>query len=166
MPTLVKSRKRMTKNINNQAYNMVKNIVENRNNFNHYKTTSGGTYLLMNNNNKKLLGFAFTHCNIPFDCRVQLIGTRPKKGYGKQIMNQIYKNARNLDVLEVRVPNAVPSAQPFYRALGYKLVPNYNRYFKKSVSPKSPESPGAWVRRMLSAGGPSPKRKKSPNRRN
>jgi hypothetical protein len=51
-------------------------------------------YLLMDNNNNKVLGFAFMATPKSNSSRVSLIGTLPGKGYGKQIMNQIYKNAK------------------------------------------------------------------------
>lgn len=93
----------------------------------------------MDNNNKKVLGFAFMASPKYNSSRISLIGTLPGKGYGKQIMNQIYKNAKAKGRKKVIVLNAVGAAQNFYKARGYKPRPNtsrntYGRLFNKSVS--------------------------------
>jgi N-acetylglutamate synthase-like GNAT family acetyltransferase len=116
----------------------------------------------MNNNNKTVLGFAFMAEPKYNASRLALIGTRPGKGYGKQIMNQIYKNAKANGRKKVIVLNAVGSARNFYRGQGYKPRPNtsrntYGRLFNKSVSVlKRKRSPSPNV---------TSKRRASPNNR-
>jgi len=166
MPTLTRGEpgksRFSTANINNQAYKMVERILWNRSSFNNYKNARNENYLLIDNNNKKVLGFAFLAHPKYNSSRISLIGTLPGKGYGKQIMNQIYKNAKEKGRKKVIVLNAVGEAQNFYRARGYKPRPNtskntYGRLFNKSVSamPRK-RSP----RRSVS---PTSKRRKTPS---
>ena len=94
MPTLIrgepgKSKFTSNKNVRNQAYELVKNILSSRKQFTEYRRDRYENYLLLNNNNKTVLGFAFTEIPKYNATRVALLGTLPGKGYGKQIMNQI-----------------------------------------------------------------------------
>jgi len=143
MPTLTRGEpgksRFSNRNISQQAHAMVERILWHRSNFNNYRNARNENYLLMDNNNKKVLGFAFMASPKYNSSRISLIGTLPGKGYGKQIMNKIYKNARAKGRKKVIVLNAVGSAQNFYRGRGYKPRPNtskntYGRMFNKSVS--------------------------------
>jgi len=170
MPTLTRAKRgssRFSKfpearNIRNQAYKLVKNVLYNRSKFTNYRENRNENYLLMNNNNKTVLGFAFVENpeNGNGMLRLTLIGTLPGKGYGRQIMNAIYANAKKEGRNGVTIVNAVTPAQPFYRKMGYTPVApnNYRRLMHRYVSPK--RSPSR---------SPSRKRKRnssSPNRRN
>ena len=173
MPKLTRGKpgqSRFPKNIRNQAYEMVKNILWSENNFIDYEANRYENYLLMNNNNKKVLGFAFMADPKYNAARIALIGTLPGKGYGKQIMNRIYRNAKANGHKKVIVLNAVGPAQNFYKARGYKPRPTttkntYGRLFNKSVTTmtalKRKRSPSP--QRSVS---PTSKRRESPNRRN
>ena len=141
MPTLTRGepgQSRITnRHIGNQAHALVQRILWTRSNFNNYRNARNENYLLMDNN--KVLGFAFMASPKYNSSRVSLIGTLPGRGYGKQIMNQIYKNAKAKGRKKVIVLNAVGAAQNFYKARGYKPRPNtsrntYGRMFDKSVS--------------------------------
>jgi len=141
MPTLTRGepgQSRITnRHIGNQAHALVQRILWTRSNFNNYRNARNENYLLMDNN--KVLGFAFMASPKYNSSRVSLIGTLPGQGYGKQIMNQIYKNAKAKGRKKVIVLNAVGAAQNFYKARGYKPRPNtsrntYGRMFDKSVS--------------------------------
>ena len=143
MPTLTRGEpghsRISNRHIGNQAHALVQRILWTRSNFNNYMNARNENYLLMDNNNKKVLGFAFMASPKSNSSRVSLIGTLPGKGYGKQIMNQIYKNAKAKGRKKVIVLNAVPAAQNFYKARGYKPRPTtsrntYSRLFDKSVS--------------------------------
>lgn len=143
MPSLTRGepgQSRITnRHIGNQAHDLVQSVLWRRRNFNNYRNARNENYLLMDNNNKKVLGFAFMASPKYNSSRVSLIGTLPGKGYGKQIMNQIYKNAKAKGRKKVIVLNAVGTAQNFYKARGYKPRPNtsrntYGRMFDKSVS--------------------------------
>jgi N-acetylglutamate synthase-like GNAT family acetyltransferase len=161
-----------SKNISNQAYELVKGILWSRRNFGTYRNTSHNNYVLIDNNNKKVLGFAFMAEPKYNAARISLIGTIPGKGYGKQIMNRIYSNAKANGHKKVIVLNVVGPAQNFYKARGYKHRPatsnnTYYGMFNKSVSTMSA------LRRKRSASprksvSPTSKRRKtpSPNRRN
>jgi len=166
MPTLTRGEpgksRFSNRNISHQAYSMVQGILWGRSSFNNYRNARNENYLLIDNNNKKVLGFAFLAHPKYNSSRISLIGTLPGKGYGKQIMNQIYKNAKVKGRKKVIVLNAVGEAQNFYRARGYKPRPNtskntYGRLFNKSVSamPRK-RSP----RRSVS---PTSKRRKTPS---
>jgi len=168
MPTLKRGNYHsgnFTKNgpISNQAFNMFANVLNGkRNNFNSYRGMRNKNYLLLNNNGKTVLGFAFVENpeNGNGMLRLTLIGTLPGKGYGRQIMNAIYANAKKEGRNGVTIVNAVTPAQPFYRKMGYTPVApnNYRRLMHRYVSPK--RSPSR---------SPTHKRKRnssSPNRRN
>jgi hypothetical protein len=100
----------------------------------------------MNNNGKTLLGFAFVQD--PFGNgmnRITLIGAKQvynkngKKvstGYGSQIMNAIYNNAKAAGRNGVMVNTAVQRARPFYFKKGYTPIPK-SRHMHRLVTPKS-----------------------------
>lgn len=115
-------------------------------------------YLLMNNNGKTLLGFAFVQD--PFGNgmnRITLIGAKQvynkngKKvstGYGSQIMNAIYNNAKAANRSGVMVNTPVSNAIEFYKKKGYAQKQG-SKHMYRYATPKS-----------------SPKRKRaSPNRK-
>ena len=183
MPTVIRGNSRFEdRSVRNQAYEMVKNILYNRSNFSTYRRERHSNYLLMNNNNKTVLGFAFLAPPKYNATRVTLIGSLSGKGYGKQIMNKIYKNSKADGYKKVIVLNAVPKAQPFYRKLGYKNRPEtsqntYGRLFNKSVStmtalkrkrtasPQKSASPTSKKRKTPSPTSPSHHQTKTPRSR-
>ena len=102
-------------------------------------------YLLLNNNGKTLLGFAFVQD--PFGNgmnRITLIGAKQvykngKKvstGYGSQIMNAIYNNAKAANRSGVMVNTVVQRARPFYIKKGYTPMPK-SRHMHRLITPKS-----------------------------
>jgi len=103
---------------------------------------SNKNYLVLNNNGKTVLGFAFVQNPKNGMAYLTLIGTRQGKGYGKQIMNAIYANAKREGLKGVMIMNTVNTAQPFYSKMGYKLFApnNRRRRMLRYVSPskKSP----------------------------
>jgi len=172
MPTLTRAKRgssRFSKfpearNIRNQAYKLVKNVLYNRSKFTNYRENRNENYLLMNNNNKTVLGFAFIGPNKKGMKQVTLLGTKPGHGYGRRIMDAIYINARNNGKLGVYINTAVNEARPFYRRLGYTEVPPHFSNMWKHV-------PTASLKRKMSLAprksvSPTSKRRESPNRRN
>lgn len=187
MPTLTRGTKGASRfagnmSVRNQAYALVENIFYSRDNFSKYRRDRYANYLLMNNNNKTVLGFAFLEKPKYNAARVALLGTVPGKGYGKQIMNRIYKNAKAEGYKKVIVLNAVRKAQPFYQKIGYKPRPTtsqntHGRLFNKSVStmtalkrkrsasPQKSASPISKKRKTPSPTSPSHPQKGSPRSR-
>ena len=162
MPTLVRGTRNKSAfsspgSVRNQSYNLVKSILDyERAFFNRYRRRRSENYLLMNNNGKTVLGFAFL--NEPKNNampRLSLIGTKQGKGYGKQIMNAIYANAKKEGWRGVYIKDAIAHVQPFYRKLGYKNVSSRPGNMQRFATPTSSPS------RKRKRNSPSPNRKRN-----
>lgn len=122
----------------NQAYNLVNSsVAHQRNRFNGYLAKRNRNYVLINKTNpNKLLGFA-TMKNTNGVNGLALIGTVPwRQGYGRMLMNAIRNNARNRGSHTVRVLGVAPSAQAFYRVLGYTPAQNRKYNWNRKVNNK------------------------------
>ena len=120
----------------NQAYNLVNSsVAHQRNRFNKYLAIRNRNYVLINKTNpNKLLGFA-TMKNTNGVNGLALIGTVPwRQGYGRMLMNVIRNNARKRGSHTVRVLSVAPSAQAFYRVLGYTPVNNHKYNWHRRVN--------------------------------
>jgi predicted acetyltransferase len=108
--------------LKNNAFLLVKNIMDPNNvrgHFNAYFKNRGRNYVAINENGR-MAGFAILRPNKNGTTNVLLIGTKPGRGTGRQIMNKIYNNARRRGSTKVRVIDPVNNARNFYRRLGYK----------------------------------------------
>jgi len=109
---------------------------------------SNRNYFIWNNNTKQVLGAAFVY--LPKNkgmVQLSLIGTKKGQGYGKQIMNAIYNNAKKEGYKGVKATNVVLQAEGFYQKMGLK----YNGLHSYS-----------WSRQRT----PSPNRKRKRNNNN
>ena len=175
MPTLVRAPRNnslLLKNseIQNRAFQLIHNSIGTRRQyFMSELGYSNRTYLLLSNKYKGgVNGFAFVQ--LPENkgmVELTLIGTRQGLGYGKQIMNAIYNNAKKEGYKGVTAKNVVLSAEGFYRKMGYK----YNGRHSYSYSRQRTPSPNR-KRKKNNSPRQSPNRKrnnsprKSPNRKN
>jgi len=169
MPTLIRGTKENSQfansepwkvNTGSRAFKLLKNSIgTKRSYFDKMRLTGRNkNYLLLNNNGTTVLGFAFVAK--PGNngmARVTLLATNRKKGYGTQIMNAIFNNAKAEGLRGVTIYQAVLQAQGFYEKLGYTPVKlfNYNQLMHKYVTP----SPA----RSRNSSSPSAKRRRTNN---
>ena len=78
-----------------------------------------------------------------------MIGTRPGKGIGKLIFEQIKENAENSGITKIRL-DSVPDAFGFYSKLGFKLIEFNDEHIIMNLN-------------LAQSRSPSPNRKKSPS---
>jgi hypothetical protein len=157
-------------NIRNQAFRLVEiPLGMTRGHFSSYRINRNRNYLLLNNNGNTLLGFAFVenprvgnrmnHLTLLATKQVyNKNGKKVRTGYGSQIMNALYNNAKAAGRSGVHVNHAAPSAVKFYKKKGY--VENNNTWnMRRYVTPKSSpvRSPSSAKRKR---GSPN---RKSPN---
>ena len=116
------------------------------------------------NENGKMSGFALLKKKGDM-LELSLIGTRPGKGIGKLIFEQIKENAENSGITKIRL-DSVPDAFGFYSKLGFKLIEfndehiimNLNLAQSRSPSPNRKKSPSPIPNKK----SPSPKKLQSP----
>lgn len=108
--------------VKNRAFRLVENIFEEpkRNQFEQYFRKRGRNYATMGSRGK-LTGFAILGPNRPSGtARLYLVGTKPGRGIGGVLFNQIENNARQRGVKKIRIMDPVFNAVGFYQHLGYK----------------------------------------------
>ena len=153
-----KSRFENSNNIQNQAFKLVEiPLGLTRRYFARYMKERNRNYLLLNNNGTTVLGFGFVegpqfgnrtnHVTLLATKQIYKNGKKVRTGYGSNIMNAIYNNAKARGRNGVTINHAASSAVGFYKKKGY--VRNNNSWnMRRLITPKS-----------------SPKRKRaSPNR--
>ena len=149
----------------NGAFGYVSKILhDNKNFFNSFFENANREYIIVNK--KKMRGFALVR-NTPNEVVLELLGTnqRPnkkppagQKGWGRQLMNEIRKNAGQK---VVRIHDPVLRARGFYKHLGYNTASNTTG---GTSTMKRKPSPNVTSKRRLSPireNEPSPKRVKS-----
>ena len=156
--------------VKNRAFTLVQNILPNpvMEEFNYYLQKRGRNYATMGTRGK-LTGFAILGPNRPSGTtRLYLIGTKPGRGIGGTLLQQIENNARQRGVKRLRVMDPVPNALGFYEQAGYRPGQNISgsstmtkrlskRKSPSRPSPKRPSSlPASSTRR--SASGRTPRR--------
>lgn len=137
------------------VFEYVKNILGSRTitplaHFESYFNNRGRNYLAANGEGN-ITGFAILGPNIKGKkVKVLLVGTKPGRGYGRVIMEQIASNARERGLRRVVITDPVANARNFYRTLGYKNDPNRGTMSlklrankRKRSSPRSPRAPSA-----------------------
>jgi len=152
MPKLIRENRNSlienSNNIRNQAFKLVEiPLGLSRGHFSSYRRSRDKNYLLMNNNGTTVLGFAFVE-NPKVGNRMNHLtllatkqvynknGKKVRTGYGSQIMNALYNNAKAAGRSGVHVNHAVSSAVKFYKKKGY--VENNNTWnMRRYVTPKS-----------------------------
>lgn len=109
--------------VKNTLFSYVKNIMDPNNtraHFNSYFNKRGRNYIAINENGK-VLGFAILGPNrASGTARLLVIGTKPGRGVGGVLLNQIENNARTRGVRKVRIMDPVNNARAFYQHKGYK----------------------------------------------
>jgi GNAT superfamily N-acetyltransferase len=140
--------------VKNTIFQYVKNIMDpnnQRGHFNYYFKKRGRNYIAVNERGT-ILGFAILGPNRPNGTmRLYVIGTKPGRGIGGILLNQIENNARNRGVRKVRIMDPVNNARAFYQHKGYKTsvkVKGNNTMKKrlnkrKSPSRQSPKRPAS-----------------------
>ena len=135
--------------------------------FNNYFKNANREYIIVSN--KTLRGFALVK-NTPTEVVLELLGTNQRtnkkppagqKGWGRQLMNEIRKNAGQK---VVRIHDPVWGARGFYKHLGYNTASNTKN---GTSTMKRKPSPNVTSRRRLSPvpeNAPSPKRVKLSHR--
>lgn len=103
------------------------------------------------NQDGELVGFALLKRNGK-TLEVSLIGTKPKRGFGKLLMEQILSNAKNSGINRV-VLDSVSDAFLFYHKLGFVLDSANNEHIMMHYdikrAPKRAASPVASPKRVL-----------------
>jgi GNAT superfamily N-acetyltransferase len=157
-----------TKNI---IFEYVKNIMDpnnQRGHFNYYFKKRGRNYIAINENGT-ILGFAILGRNKSNGTmRLYVIGTKPGKGVGGFLLNQIENDARSRGVRKIRIMDPVNNARAFYQHKGYRSsvqVKGNNTMTKRLNRQRGPsrQSP---ARRASSSGssGRRPSRRQTPRR--
>jgi GNAT superfamily N-acetyltransferase len=130
--------------VKNTIFQYVKNIMDNRAHFNSYFNKRGRNYIAINEKGQ-ILGFAILGPNRRTGTtRLYVIGTKPGRGIGGILLNQIENNARNRGVRKVRIMDPVNNARAFYQHKGYRdsvKVKGNNTMSKKLNKQKSPSRP-------------------------
>jgi len=130
--------------VKNTIFQYVKNIMDpnnQRDHFNYYFKKRKRNYIAVNERGN-ILGFAILGSNRPNgSMRLYVIGTKPGRGIGGILLNQIENNARNRGVRKLRIMDPVNNARAFYQHKGYKtgkLVKGNNTMTKRLNKQKSP----------------------------
>jgi len=133
--------------VKNTIFQYVKNIMDpnnQRGHFNYYFKKRGRNYIAVNENGT-ILGFAILGSNRPSGTtRLYIIGTKPGRGIGGILLNQIENNARNRGVRKVRIMDPVNNARAFYQHKGYRAgmqLKGNNTMTKRLNKRKSPSHP-------------------------
>ena len=108
------------------------------------------------NENGKMSGFALLKKKGDV-LELSLIGTKPGKGVGKLIFEQIKENAGNAGITKIRL-DSVPDALGFYSKLGFKLIEFNDEHIIMNLNLAQSRSPSPIPKKS-----PSPIRKKSPS---
>ena len=154
MPQLIRGRKTnsmftTSKSIRRQAFELTRiplNFAYS--NFTLYRENRKRNYLLLNNNGKTVLGFAFVedpvygnnfnHLTLIATKQVyNALGKKLRTGYGSQIMNAIYNNAKARGRNGVEINHAVLNAIKFYRKKGYNNVLGSPHSMRRYATPRS-----------------------------
>ena len=107
--------------VKNRAFRYVRNILSEpkRNEFEWYFGKRGRNYATMGPRGK-LTGFAILGPNRPSGTvRLYLVGSKPGRGVGGVLMQQIENNARQRGVRKIRIMDPVNNARGFYQHLGF-----------------------------------------------
>lgn len=145
--------------VKNTIFQYVRNIMDpnnSRSHFNSYFNKRGRNYIAINEKGQ-ILGFAILGPNRRTGTtRLFVIGTKPGRGVGGFLLNQIENNARSRGVRKVRIMDPVNNARSFYQHKGYKpgkKVNGNNTMYKKLNKQKQPsrQSP----KRRASSSAPS-----------
>jgi len=130
--------------VKNTIFQYVKNIMDpnnQRGHFNYYFKKRGRNYIAINEQGQ-ILGFAILGPNRRTGTtRLYVIGTKPGRGIGGFLLNQIENNARSRGVRKVRIMDPVNNARSFYQHKGYKpgkKINGNNTMSKKLNKQKQP----------------------------
>jgi N-acetylglutamate synthase-like GNAT family acetyltransferase len=78
-------------------------------------------------NNGNFVGFALLSPENNKSLYLNLIVTKPKKGYGSLLLNRIKSNARNQGFRRINL-NSVNEARNFYNKMGFRVVGGGSKY--------------------------------------
>ena len=133
--------------VKNTIFQYVKNIMDPKNpraHFNYYFKKRGRNYIAVNEKGD-ILGFVILGRNRSNGTmKLYVIGTKPGRGIGGILLNQVENNARNRGVRKVRIMDPVNNARSFYQHKGYRdsvKVKGNNTMTKRLNKQKSPSRP-------------------------
>ena len=89
------------------------------------RSTARGNNYAVYNNSGRLAGFAVMGKNVPHlggATYLFLIGARPGKGYGTQLLDQIIRNARNRGLKYIMLEPTDDRVREWYRRFGFKKL--------------------------------------------
>ena len=154
--------------VKNTIFQYVKNIMDpnnQRGHFNYYFKKRGRNYIAVNENGT-ILGFAILGRNKSNGTmKLYVIGTKPGRGIGGILLNQVENNARNRGVRKVRIMDPVNNARSFYQHKGYRdsvKVKGNNTMTKRLNKQKSPSRPSP--KRRASSSASSVRRSATPQK--
>ena len=144
--------------VKNRAFRYVRNILSEpkRNEFEWYFGKRGRNYATMGPRGK-LTGLAILGPNRPSGTvRLYLVGSKPGRGIGGVLMQQIENNARQRGVRKIRIMDPVNNARGFYQHLGFGPASRGTMTKRLTSTRRSPSRP--------SPARPSSSPKSSPRR--
>ena len=126
--TIVRGKRRsVLKGKTKEMYSIVGNSISKGWFNNTMRSKARGNNYAVYNNSGKLAGYAVMGKNLPNlggSTYLFLIGARPGKGYGTQLLHQIIRNARVRGLKYVMLEPTENRVRAWYRRFGFKNVSN------------------------------------------
>lgn len=146
MPVMIsvrKSRLKRNPSYKAQAFQYVKNILNDEDHFDYYLNHATKEYLILNRARVKVYGFALMGTSKNGRNRLELIGSKPGKGFGRKLTDAIYANAKKRAMTAVNAMNVVTGAERFYASTKHRPAPSTasrHRIWRRNVSPANATS--------------------------